>query len=139
MTLCSKKPRHGKPIACHRARQGIAHDKAIKAKAWQALPIACHRAGQGIAHGKAIKAKACQALPIACHRAGQGIAHGKAIKAKASGRQGMESRLLVTGQINASINMILAKLSKKSCLVTILWDFRKVNFLSFYIFIFTRF
>jgi len=73
MTLCSKKPRRGKPIACHRARQGIAHDKAIKAKAWQALPIACHRAGQG-------------------------IAHGKAIKAKASGRQGMESRLLVTGQ-----------------------------------------
>jgi hypothetical protein len=51
-------PRHGKPIACHRARQGIAHGKAIKAKAWQALPIACHRAGQGIAHGKAIKAKA---------------------------------------------------------------------------------
>ena len=35
-TLCSKKrpkkQRHGKRIACHRARQGIAHGKAIKAK-----------------------------------------------------------------------------------------------------------
>ncbi|KAF7112639.1 hypothetical protein RHSIM_RhsimUnG0209000 [Rhododendron simsii] len=51
---CSRKAikantRHGKPIACHRARQGIAHGKAIKAKAWQA--DCCQRGRQCIAHG----------------------------------------------------------------------------------------
>ncbi|KAF7112642.1 hypothetical protein RHSIM_RhsimUnG0208500 [Rhododendron simsii] len=92
--LLTAKPlrqRHGKPIACHRARQGIAHGmpRPMVAKALltakplrqrHGKPIACHRARQGIAHGmprpRVAKAYGRQrhGKPIACQG---GIAHGK--------------------------------------------------------------
>ncbi|KAG5513055.1 hypothetical protein RHGRI_038524 [Rhododendron griersonianum] len=107
LTACQKKgwPRHGKPIACHRARQCIAHGmpRPRVAKAWQAdcmspgKEMHCSRhaktkGGQGMT-GMASRLlvtgqanallTACQkkgwprhGKPMACHRARQCIAHG---------------------------------------------------------------
>ncbi|KAG5552932.1 hypothetical protein RHGRI_010912 [Rhododendron griersonianum] len=78
LTACQKKgwPRHAKPIACHRARQCIAHDmpKEGVAKAWQADCMSPGKAMHCSRHAKT--------------KGGQGMT-------------GMASRLLVTGQANA--------------------------------------
>lgn len=63
------------------------HDSMLEKKTEKAKPIACHRARQGIAHGKANKAKAgqadCFSLGKAMHctrhaktKGGQGMTHG---------------------------------------------------------------
>ncbi|KAG5548828.1 hypothetical protein RHGRI_014249 [Rhododendron griersonianum] len=57
-----KRPRHGKPIAYHRAGQGIAHGRPRPSVAKALLTVKPLRQR----HGK----------PIACHRARQCIAHG---------------------------------------------------------------
>ncbi|KAG5513060.1 hypothetical protein RHGRI_038504 [Rhododendron griersonianum] len=80
LTACQKKgwPRHGKPIACHRARQCIAHGmpKEGVAKAWQADCMSPGKAMHCSRHAKT--------------KGGQGMT-------------GMASRLLITGQANALV------------------------------------
>ncbi|KAG5513014.1 hypothetical protein RHGRI_038587 [Rhododendron griersonianum] len=116
LTACQKKgwPRHGKPIACHRARQCIAHGMPREgvAKAWQAdcmspgKAMHCSRhaktkGGQGMTHGmpKEGVAKAWQAD---CMSPGKAMHCSRHAKTKGGqGMTGMASRLLVTGQANA--------------------------------------
>ena len=96
-TLCSKKrpkkQRHGKRIACHRARQGIAHGKAIKAKAWQADCFSLGKAMHCTRHAKT--------------KGGQGMTHGMP-------KQGLAPKLLgngnqAVGQRWASAKKLLGK------------------------------
>ncbi|KAG5553035.1 hypothetical protein RHGRI_011033 [Rhododendron griersonianum] len=103
--------RHGKSIDCHRARQCIAQGMprltACQNNGWprHAKPIACHRARQCIAHSrprpmpKEGVAKAWQAYCISPGKAMHCSRHAKTKGGQ--GMTGMESRLLVIGQVNA--------------------------------------
>ncbi|KAG5562143.1 hypothetical protein RHGRI_005012 [Rhododendron griersonianum] len=103
--------RHGKPIACHRARQCMTHGmpKQGVAKAWQAYCLSPGKAMHCSRHMPRPRvAKSWQAdFQSPCKEC---IAHGiphqgwprhDSRHAKTRGGQGMASRLLVTGRGNA--------------------------------------